>query len=61
MATVLGTLMALALVRYSFRGRSTTNFLVFTPMATPEIVMGSSLLTLFIARERRSPSASGRS
>src|SRR3954453_5805686 len=31
-ATVLGTLMALALVRYSFRGRSTTNFLVFTPM-----------------------------
>jgi spermidine/putrescine transport system permease protein len=48
-ATALGTLMALALVRYSFRGRSTTNFLVFTPMATPEIVMGSSLLTLFIA------------
>jgi len=49
-ATVLGTLMALAIVRYSFRGRSTTNFLVFTPMATPEIVMGSSLLTLFIAQ-----------
>jgi spermidine/putrescine transport system permease protein len=47
-ATALGTLMALALVRYNFRGRSSTNFLVFTPMATPEIVMGSSLLTLFI-------------
>jgi spermidine/putrescine transport system permease protein len=48
-ATVLGTLIALALGRYTFRGRSTTNFLIFTPMATPEIVMGSSLLTLFIA------------
>ena len=48
-ATALGTLMALALARYNFRGRSATNFVVFTPMATPEIVMGSSLLTLFIA------------
>ena len=48
-ATALGTLAALALARYSFRGRSAANFGVFTPMATPEIVMGSSLLTLFIA------------
>ena len=48
-ATILGTLMALALARYSFRGRSVTNFLIFLPMATPEIVMGSSLLTLFIS------------
>jgi spermidine/putrescine transport system permease protein len=48
-ATALGTLMALALARYHFRGRGATNFMVFTPMATPEIVMGSSLLTLFIA------------
>jgi spermidine/putrescine transport system permease protein len=48
-ATVLGTLMALALARYSFRGRSVTNFVIFLPMATPEIVMGSSLLTLFIS------------
>jgi spermidine/putrescine transport system permease protein len=47
-ATVLGTLIALALVRYSFRGRSATNLLIFLPMATPEIVMGSSLLTLFL-------------
>ena len=47
-ATILGTLMALALARYSFRGRSVTNFTMFMPMATPEIVMGSSLLTLFI-------------
>jgi spermidine/putrescine transport system permease protein len=48
-ATALGTLVALALARYNFRGRSATNFAIFTPMATPEIVMGSSLLTLFIA------------
>jgi spermidine/putrescine transport system permease protein len=47
-ATALGTLVALALVRYSFRGRATTNLLIFLPMATPEIVMGSSLLTLFL-------------
>ncbi|HVN59626.1 MAG TPA: ABC transporter permease [Gaiellaceae bacterium] len=47
-ATALGTLIALALVRYRFRGRSTTNLLVFLPMATPEIVLGASLLTLFL-------------
>ncbi|MEX0817506.1 MAG: ABC transporter permease [Gaiellales bacterium] len=47
-ATVLGTLIALALVRYRFRGRNATNLLIFLPMATPEIVMGSSLLTLFL-------------
>ncbi|HZM71862.1 MAG TPA: ABC transporter permease [Candidatus Polarisedimenticolia bacterium] len=48
-ATILGTLIALALVRYSFRGRNTTNMLIFLPMSTPEIVLGSSLLTMFIA------------
>jgi spermidine/putrescine transport system permease protein len=48
-ATILGTLIALALVRYGFRGRSTTNLLIFLPMSTPEIVLGSSLLTMFIA------------
>jgi spermidine/putrescine transport system permease protein len=47
-ATVLGTLMAIALVRYQFRGRSVTNFFVFLPMATPEIVLGASLLSLFL-------------
>jgi spermidine/putrescine transport system permease protein len=47
-ATALGTLIALALVRYRFRGRGVTNLLIFVPMATPEIVMGSSLLTLFL-------------
>jgi spermidine/putrescine transport system permease protein len=50
LATALGTLMALALVRYGFRGRGTTNFTVFLPLATPEIVLGASLLTLFLNR-----------
>jgi spermidine/putrescine transport system permease protein len=48
-ATILGTLIALALVRYDFRGRSATNTLIFLPMSTPEIVLGASLLTTFIA------------
>jgi len=47
-ATVLGTLLAFALVRHRFRGRGPTNLLVFLPMATPEVVMGSSLLALFV-------------
>jgi spermidine/putrescine transport system permease protein len=47
-ATALGTFIALALVRYRFRGSATTNLLIFVPMATPEIVMGASLLTLFL-------------
>jgi spermidine/putrescine transport system permease protein len=47
-ATVLGTLLAFALVRHQFRGRASTSLLVFLPMATPEVVMGASLLTLFV-------------
>ncbi len=47
-ATALGTLIALSLVRYRFRGRGTTNLLIFLPMSTPEIVLGASLLTLFL-------------
>jgi spermidine/putrescine transport system permease protein len=47
-ATAMGTLIALALVRYRFRGVTTTNLLIFVPMTTPEIVMGASLLTLFL-------------
>jgi spermidine/putrescine transport system permease protein len=47
-ATVLGTLLALAIVRHRFRGRGAVNVLVFMPMSTPEIVLGASLLTLFI-------------
>jgi spermidine/putrescine transport system permease protein len=47
-ATVLGTMVAFALGRHRFRGRAGTNLLIFMPMATPEVVMGSSLLTLFV-------------
>jgi spermidine/putrescine transport system permease protein len=47
-ATALGTLIALALVRYAFRGRGLTNLLIFLPLTTPEIVLGASLLTLFL-------------
>ncbi len=47
-ATILGSMIAFALVRYRFRGRSSTNLLIFLPMATPEVVMGSSLLALFL-------------
>ncbi len=47
-ATLLGTLIALALVRYEFRGRKATNLLIVIPMATPEVVIGASLLSMFV-------------
>jgi spermidine/putrescine transport system permease protein len=47
-STVIGTLMALALVRYEFFGRRGANFLIVIPMATPEVVMGSALLSFFL-------------
>jgi spermidine/putrescine transport system permease protein len=47
-ATALGTAIALALTRYRFRGRGSTNMFIFLPMATPEIVLGASLLSLFV-------------
>ena len=47
-ATILGTMIAFAIVRHRFYGRSSSNLLIFMPMATPEVVMGSSLLTLFV-------------
>ncbi|HEX2233643.1 MAG TPA: ABC transporter permease, partial [Thermoleophilaceae bacterium] len=48
-ATILGTLMALALVRYQFSGRAPINLFIFIPLATPEVVLGASLLSLFIS------------
>jgi len=48
-ATVLGTLMALALVRYEFRARGAVNFFIFLPLASPEVVLGASLLSLFLS------------
>jgi spermidine/putrescine transport system permease protein len=47
-STAIGTLMAIALVRYRFHGRRASNLLLVLPMATPEIVMGASLLSLFL-------------
>jgi spermidine/putrescine transport system permease protein len=47
-ATALGTVTALALVRYEFRGRAPVNFFIFIPLATPEVVLGAALLSLFL-------------
>ena len=47
-STILGTMIAFAIGRYKFKGRSTSNILIFLPMATPEIVLGASLLSLFL-------------
>ena len=47
-STILGTMIAFAIGRHKFRGRSTSNLLIFLPMATPEIVLGASLLSLFL-------------
>ena len=47
-ALVLGTFMALALVRHGFRGRASVDLFVFLPLATPEVVLGAALLGLFL-------------
>ncbi len=48
-ATTLGTMIGLALTRYEFRGRGSMNLLIFLPIATPEIVLGASLLAMFVS------------
>jgi spermidine/putrescine transport system permease protein len=48
LATALGTMIAFALGRYKFKGRTSTNLLIFLPMATPEVVLGASLLAMFL-------------
>jgi spermidine/putrescine transport system permease protein len=47
-STVLGTLVALAMVRYEFFGRRASNYLIVVPTATPEVVLGASLLSMFL-------------
>jgi spermidine/putrescine transport system permease protein len=47
-ATVLGSLIAIALSRYAFRGSGILNLFLVLPLTTPEVVLGSSLATLFI-------------
>jgi spermidine/putrescine transport system permease protein len=48
-ATVLGTMIAIALVRYRFRLRGAISLLIFLPMATPEVVMGAGLAAQFLS------------
>jgi spermidine/putrescine transport system permease protein len=47
-ATILGTMLALALDRYRFRGKGTANLVLFMNIAAPEVVLGAALLALFI-------------
>lgn len=48
-STILGTLIALALARHKFKGRTVFEGLLYVPIVTPEIVVGISLLILFAA------------
>ncbi len=47
-STIIGTLTALALHRYNFRGKGLLNGLLFVLMMSPEIVLAISLLALFL-------------
>ena len=47
-ALVLGTLVAVALVRQRFRGRTAVDTFLVLPLTAPEVVMGAALLTLFL-------------
>jgi spermidine/putrescine transport system permease protein len=47
-STAIGTAMAIALVRHRFHGKRLSNLLIVIPMATPEVVIGASLLSMFI-------------
>ena len=50
-ATALGTLIGLALTRYEFRGQGPLNLLIYIPMATPEVILGASLLSLWVSAD----------
>jgi spermidine/putrescine transport system permease protein len=49
-STVLGSMIAIALSRRPFVGSSSINLLLVLPLTTPEIVLGSSLATLFLGQ-----------
>lgn len=49
LAVALGTAMSLALVKYRFRGKGFVNTLLILPLTMPEVVLGFSLLTLFVS------------
>jgi spermidine/putrescine transport system permease protein len=46
--TALGTMLGLALGRYRFRGKGVFDLVIFSSISSPELVMGASLLSLFI-------------
>jgi spermidine/putrescine transport system permease protein len=48
LATILGTMIALSMVRYRFRGKALLEQVMFVNIAAPEIVIGASLLGLFV-------------
>jgi spermidine/putrescine transport system permease protein len=48
-ATILGTLLGLALARYRFRGRGSADFVIFLSISSPEIVLGAALASFFVA------------
>jgi spermidine/putrescine transport system permease protein len=49
-STVLGSLMAVALSRYKFKGQGGVNLFLVLPLTSPEVVIGASLATLFLNR-----------
>jgi spermidine/putrescine transport system permease protein len=50
-STLLGSLIAIALSRHQFKGVGPFNLLLVLPVTTPEIVLGSSLATLFLSQD----------
>jgi spermidine/putrescine transport system permease protein len=48
-SSILGTMMALSLVKYRFKGKGVVNTIIVLPLTMPEVVMGFSLLTLFVS------------
>jgi spermidine/putrescine transport system permease protein len=48
-AAALGTLVGLALGRYRYRGKGTTDFVIFLSISTPEIVLGAALASFFVS------------
>ena len=53
LATILATMAAYALIRFgAFKGRSLFNAMLNSPLVMPEVIIGLSLLLLFVAMER---------
>lgn len=58
-ATILGTMLALAFERYRFRGRRSLDTMVYLPIIVPDIVMAVSLLAFFSLLFRALNAATG--